>query len=80
MQVKIDSEKYPKLASDYGVQALPTLVLFKNGKAIHRWVTKLFVAKSHAIVQTCLLYPFQEGALSARDLEMAIDGVLSAYS
>ncbi len=27
--VKIDSDKYPVLASQYGVQALPTLVLFR---------------------------------------------------
>ncbi len=30
--VKIDTDKYPNLASRYQIQALPTLVLFKNGK------------------------------------------------
>lgn len=30
--VKIDSDKYPGLASQYGIHALPTLVLFKNGQ------------------------------------------------
>ncbi|MGL5034479.1 MAG: thioredoxin [Microcystaceae cyanobacterium] len=34
--IKIDSDKYPQLASQYGIQALPTLVLFKNGAPIHR--------------------------------------------
>ena len=34
--VKIDTEKYPQLASQYQIQALPTLVLFKDGKAIER--------------------------------------------
>ena len=34
--VKIDSDKYPHLASQYGIQALPTLVLFKNGQVINR--------------------------------------------
>jgi thioredoxin len=34
--VKIDTDKYPNLASQYQVQALPTLVLFKNGEAIDR--------------------------------------------
>lgn len=34
--VKIDTDKYPHLASLHQVHALPTLVLFKQGKAIER--------------------------------------------
>ena len=34
--VKIDTEKYPALASQHNISALPTLVLFKNGKAVDR--------------------------------------------
>ena len=34
--VKIDTEKYANLASQYQIQALPTLVLFKNGQPIER--------------------------------------------
>ena len=34
--VKIDTEKYPQIASDHSIHALPTLVLFKDGKAIDR--------------------------------------------
>lgn len=34
--VKIDTDKYPALASQYGVQALPTLVLFKGGQPIDK--------------------------------------------
>ncbi|MEM7592960.1 MAG: thioredoxin [Cyanobacteria bacterium P01_A01_bin.83] len=30
--VKIDSDKYPNLASKYQIEALPTLVLFKDGQ------------------------------------------------
>ena len=30
--VKIDTDKYPRLASNYHIEALPTLVLFKNGQ------------------------------------------------
>ena len=34
--VKIDTDKYPQIASAYQVQALPTLVLFKNGQIIQK--------------------------------------------
>lgn len=34
--VKINTEKYPQLASQYQVAALPTLMLFKNGRLIDR--------------------------------------------
>lgn len=34
--VKIDTDKYPHLASQHGIQALPTLVLFKNGEPVER--------------------------------------------
>ncbi|GAB4549834.1 MAG: thioredoxin [Pleurocapsa sp.] len=34
--VKIDSDKYPRLASQYGIEALPTLVLFKNGQPVDK--------------------------------------------
>lgn len=34
--VKIDSDKYANLASQYQVQALPTLVLFQNGQPVNR--------------------------------------------
>ncbi|NET55074.1 MAG: thioredoxin [Symploca sp. SIO2E6] len=34
--VKIDTDKYPQLASEYQIEALPTLVLFKNGQPVER--------------------------------------------
>ncbi len=34
--IKIDSDKYPQLASQYEIHALPTLVLFKQGKPVER--------------------------------------------
>ena len=34
--VKIDTDKYPQLASQYQVQALPTLVVFKQGRQVDR--------------------------------------------
>ena len=35
--VKIDSDKYPNLSTDYHIHALPTLVLFKGGKPVERF-------------------------------------------
>lgn len=32
--VKIDTDRYPGLATQYQIQALPTLVLFKNGQPV----------------------------------------------
>jgi thioredoxin len=34
--VKIDTEKYTELASQYGISALPTLVLFKQGQPVDK--------------------------------------------
>lgn len=34
--VKIDTDKYPNIASKYEIEALPTLVLFKNGQPTER--------------------------------------------
>ncbi|WP_254564290.1 thioredoxin [Oscillatoria sp. HE19RPO] len=35
--VKIDTEKYSDLATEHRIYALPTLVLFKNGKPVQRF-------------------------------------------
>ena len=34
--VKINTETYPALASQYDINALPTCVLFKDGKPVDR--------------------------------------------
>jgi len=34
--VKIDTEKYPSVSSRHRVQGLPTLILFANGRELHR--------------------------------------------
>lgn len=34
--VKIDTDRYPQIASQHQIYALPTLVLFKNGQAADR--------------------------------------------
>lgn len=39
--VKIDTEKYPELAAKYKIEALPTFILFKDGKPCDRFVSSL---------------------------------------
>lgn len=34
--VKIDTEKYPTIATKHNIQGLPTLVLFKDGQPVDR--------------------------------------------
>jgi thioredoxin len=34
--LKIDTDRYPQIASQHQIQALPTLVLFKDGRAVDR--------------------------------------------
>ncbi|MEI6381485.1 MAG: thioredoxin [Cyanobacteriota bacterium ELA615] len=34
--VKIDTDKYPNLGSQYEIQALPTLILFVGGMAVEK--------------------------------------------
>ena len=38
---KIDTEKYPEIASHYDVEALPTFVIFRDGKPCYRFVSKI---------------------------------------
>ena len=46
--VKVDIDKNPQAARKFGVQSIPTLILFKEGK--QRWRQSGVVAK-HALVQ-----------------------------
>lgn len=38
--VKVDTEKYPAIANRYGVEALPTFIIFRDGKPCDRFVSK----------------------------------------
>lgn len=54
---KVDTERYPNIASKYGVQALPTLVLFHKGQVVDRFEGVLGAADlqrwiSHAIAKS----------------------------
>lgn len=41
--VKIDTEKYPSLADKYKIEALPTFIVFKDGKPYDRFVSWVIV-------------------------------------
>jgi thioredoxin 1 len=48
---KVDVEKYQNLAGKYKVRSIPTMVLFKNGKEVNRFVgikSKDFLLKEMA--------------------------------
>ena len=49
--VKINTEKYPDLATRHQIAALPTLVLFKQGQPVHRIEGLLKAAQLVAQVQ-----------------------------
>lgn len=34
--IKVDTEKKPHLANRFGISGIPTLILFKGGKEVHR--------------------------------------------
>jgi len=34
--IKIDVDKYPEIAAEYGVQTIPTLIAFKKGQIVNQ--------------------------------------------
>jgi len=36
--VKLDVDQNPETAMQYGVQSIPTLIIFKNGKEVERLI------------------------------------------
>ena len=41
--VKIDTEKYPAIADKYRIEALPTFIIFKDGKPYDRFVSHIII-------------------------------------
>jgi thioredoxin 1 len=48
--VKIEADKNPETANRYGVTALPTLILFKNGKQMKKHVGAANIGKLKLLV------------------------------
>lgn len=48
--VKIEADKHPETANRYGVTALPTLILFKNGKQMKKQMGASPLAKLKLLV------------------------------
>lgn len=55
--VKINTDNYPQLASQHRIQALPTLVLFKNGRPVDRIEGMMPVEQLLQRLQDCLAAP-----------------------
>ena len=49
--VKVDVDKNPQAANEYQVQGVPTLILFKNGKALWRQSGVVQKAGLAAVIQ-----------------------------
>ena len=45
--IKIDVDKHPEIAREYGVMTIPTIILFNNGKEVKRYTG--FMSKDELI-------------------------------
>ncbi|CAK9154150.1 unnamed protein product [Ilex paraguariensis] len=52
--VKIDTEKYPSIADKYRIQALPTFIIFKDGKPYDRFEGAFSAEQLIQLVETSL--------------------------
>lgn len=52
--VKIDTEKYPSIANKYNIEALPTFIIFKDGKPFDRFEGALTADKLIERIETTL--------------------------
>lgn len=54
--VKIDTEKYPSIADKYRIEALPTFIIFKDGKPLERFVSLFNICKTFVEKKKIYLY------------------------
>ncbi|OVA00252.1 Thioredoxin [Macleaya cordata] len=52
--VKIDTEKYPKIADQYKIEALPTFIIFRDGKPCDRFEGALTAEQLIQRIETAL--------------------------
>lgn len=55
--VKVDVDESRRLAIDYGIMSIPTLVLFKNGKLAGRFVGYMPKVELKQLLETALNLP-----------------------
>ncbi len=52
---KLDVDAYPRLAAQYGIRSIPTLLVFKNGHVVDQAIgvvpKHVLIEKLHALVQ-----------------------------
>ncbi|RVW48940.1 Thioredoxin Y1, chloroplastic [Vitis vinifera] len=79
--VKIDTEKYPSIADKYRIEALPTFIIFKDGKPYDRFVSG--IRKAYTGNDPVLRLPAcstgLEGALTADQLIQRIETTLKLF-
>ncbi|MBN1286094.1 MAG: thioredoxin [Anaerolineae bacterium] len=46
---KLDADQYPEILQRYGIMGIPTLILFKGGEEVERWVG--FLPKSRIVAK-----------------------------
>lgn len=52
--VKMNTDVNPKIASDYGIRSIPTLMLFKNGKRVETVIGAVPKSTLANVINNCL--------------------------
>ena len=52
--LKLDVDKSPKISTQYKISAIPTLILFKDGKMVEKWVGGKSKDDLRMLIQTAI--------------------------